>query len=97
VARGVRGGVFTEFMEQRAPGHTVLDDKIYRRGLLDLKRDIAAAIAALDFATDPTRRRTSASSWTAMDIACDAVICSPSATPIWRRSKRNRPDRTAAG
>ena len=25
-------GVFTEFMEQRAPGHTVLDDKIYRRG-----------------------------------------------------------------
>ena len=22
-------GVFTEFMEQRAPGHTVLDDKIY--------------------------------------------------------------------
>jgi formate C-acetyltransferase len=26
-------GIFTEFMEQRAPGHTVLDDKIYRRGL----------------------------------------------------------------
>ena len=29
-------GVFTEFMEQRAPGHTVLDDKIYRKGLLDM-------------------------------------------------------------
>ena len=28
-------GVFTEFMEQRAPGHTVLDDKIYRLGMLD--------------------------------------------------------------
>ena len=25
-------GIFTEFMEQRAPGHTVLDDKIYRKG-----------------------------------------------------------------
>ena len=30
-------GIFTEFMEQRAPGHTVLDDKIYRKGMLDFK------------------------------------------------------------
>ena len=30
-------------MEQRAPGHTVLDDKIYRKGLLDFKHDIADA------------------------------------------------------
>ena len=28
-------GIFTEFMEQRAPGHTVLDDKIYQKGFLD--------------------------------------------------------------
>ena len=28
-------GIFTEFMEQRAPGHTVLDDKIYHKGMLD--------------------------------------------------------------
>ncbi|MCK7532821.1 MAG: hypothetical protein MZV63_18195 [Marinilabiliales bacterium] len=35
-------GLFTEFMEQRAPGHTVLDGKIYRKGMLDFKRDIAA-------------------------------------------------------
>ena len=34
-------GVFTEFMEQRAPGHTVLDDKIYGQGLRDFQRDIA--------------------------------------------------------
>ncbi|MDX9956528.1 MAG: pyruvate formate lyase family protein, partial [Anaerolineae bacterium] len=26
-------GIFTEFMEQRAPGHTVMDDKIYHEGL----------------------------------------------------------------
>ncbi len=30
-------GLFTEFMEQRAPGHTALDGKIYRQGMLDLK------------------------------------------------------------
>jgi hypothetical protein len=30
-------GLFTEFMEQRAPGHTVLDDKICRCGFEDFK------------------------------------------------------------
>ncbi|HXR06932.1 MAG TPA: pyruvate formate lyase family protein, partial [Candidatus Acidoferrum sp.] len=40
-----QAGLFTEFMEQRAPGHTVLDGKIYTRGMLDFKRDIAGAIA----------------------------------------------------
>jgi formate C-acetyltransferase len=66
-------GIFTEFMEQRAPGHTVLDDKIYRKGMLDFKCDIAAALAALDPAADPeagAKREQLA----AMDIACDAVI-----------------------
>ena len=33
-------GIFTEFQEQRAPGHTVLGDKIYRQGLLDLLAEI---------------------------------------------------------
>jgi formate C-acetyltransferase len=42
-------GVFTEFMEQRAPGHTVLGDVIYRRGLLDLIDDINRAEASLDW------------------------------------------------
>jgi pyruvate formate-lyase/glycerol dehydratase family glycyl radical enzyme len=46
-------GVFTEFMEQRAPGHTVLDDKIYRRGFLDFKRDIQQSLRQLDYLTDP--------------------------------------------
>jgi pyruvate-formate lyase len=45
-------GVFTEFMEQRAPGHTVADDKIYRKGLRDLMEEIDAAEAALDFSSD---------------------------------------------
>lgn len=29
-------GIFTEFQEQRAPGHTVLGDKIYKMGMLDI-------------------------------------------------------------
>jgi len=46
-------GVFTEFMEQRAPGHTVLDNKIYSKGFLDLKQDIAASRERLDYLNDP--------------------------------------------
>ena len=46
-------GVFTEFMEQRAPGHTVLGDLIYRKGMLDLQAEIDAASARLDPLTDP--------------------------------------------
>ncbi|MBN1558811.1 glycyl radical protein [candidate division KSB1 bacterium] len=45
-------GVFTEFMEQRSPGHTTLDDKIYRKGMLDLKNDIQQSIDNLDFYSD---------------------------------------------
>jgi pyruvate formate-lyase/glycerol dehydratase family glycyl radical enzyme len=46
-------GVFTEFMEQRAPGHTVLDDKIYKKGFNDFLVDINNSIASLDFYSDP--------------------------------------------
>ncbi|MBN2365085.1 MAG: glycyl radical protein [Calditrichaeota bacterium] len=46
-------GIFTEFMEQRAPGHTVLDDKIYHKGFRDIIRDIDAEIRTLDFLNDP--------------------------------------------
>jgi pyruvate formate-lyase/glycerol dehydratase family glycyl radical enzyme len=46
-------GVFTEFMEQRAPGHTVLDGKIYRKGMLDFIADVDASLAGLDFLHDP--------------------------------------------
>jgi pyruvate formate-lyase/glycerol dehydratase family glycyl radical enzyme len=43
-----QAGIFTEFMEQRAPGHTVLDDKIYRQGMLDFQSQIDGRLAALD-------------------------------------------------
>jgi formate C-acetyltransferase len=35
-----KAGIFTEFVEQRAPGHTVAGGKIYRKGMLDVIRDI---------------------------------------------------------
>ncbi len=46
-------GIYTEFMEQRSPGHTVLGDVIYRKGLLDLKQEVAEALERLDFRNDP--------------------------------------------
>lgn len=66
-------GMFTEFMEQRAPGHTALDGKIYTKGMLDYKREIAANLAALDYLNDP-EATDKAEEWKAMDISCDAVI-----------------------
>jgi formate C-acetyltransferase len=48
-----QAGIFTEFMEQRSPGHTVLDDKIYHKGMLDFIADIEASLAQLDFLNDP--------------------------------------------
>lgn len=66
-------GVFTEFMEQRAPGHTVLDDKIYRKGMLDFQDDIDERLATLDFLVDPdaTAKR---DQLRAMRIAADALM-----------------------
>jgi len=46
-------GIFTEFMEQRSPGHTVLGDVIYRKGLVELQQEVDAALARLDFLNDP--------------------------------------------
>jgi len=66
-------GIFTEFMEQRAPGHTVLDDKIYRKGFLDFKREIEESIESLDFFDDceALQKREELS---AMLVAADAII-----------------------
>lgn len=47
-----KAGVFTEFMEQRAPGHTVADDKIYHKGMIDFINDIRDSIASLNFFSD---------------------------------------------
>lgn len=41
-------GVFTEFLEQRAPGHTVLGDVIYHSGFKDLRQKIQNRLAELE-------------------------------------------------
>ena len=46
-------GIFTEFMTQRAPGHTVMDDKIYHYGMLDFQARIDTSLAKLDYLNDP--------------------------------------------
>lgn len=66
-------GLFTEFMEQRAPGHTALDGKIYKKGMLDFKKDIAEHLASLDYLNDP-EATDKADELKAMDISCDAAI-----------------------
>ena len=66
-------GVFTEFMEQRAAGHTAMDEKMYRTGLLDLKERIRARIEALDYINDP-EATDKQQELEAMDISCDAAI-----------------------
>ncbi|MBP1610596.1 MAG: Formate C-acetyltransferase, partial [Acidobacteria bacterium] len=71
--RAYETGMFTEFMEQRAPGHTGLDGTIYRKGMLDFKREIAERLAALDYLEDP-RAADRAEELKAMAIACDAAM-----------------------
>ena len=71
--RAYTAGTFTEFMEQRAAGHTTLDGIIYRKGMLDFKADIAEALERLDYLADP-EAADKGEALKAMDIACDAVI-----------------------
>ena len=66
-------GLFTEFMEQRAPGHAVLDDKIYHKGLLDFKQEIRQSLAKIDFFNDPEAYKKE-QELTAMEIVADALI-----------------------
>lgn len=66
-------GLFTEFMEQRAPGHTALDGLIYAKGMTDLQVEIQAALEALDYLGDP-EATAKAEALKAMAIACEAVI-----------------------
>ncbi|MTI68555.1 MAG: glycyl radical protein [Firmicutes bacterium] len=66
-------GIFTEFMEQRAPGHTVADGKIYKKGFLDFKKDIQREIDNLDLINDKDAYD-KLNQLKAMKISCDAII-----------------------
>ena len=71
--RAYNAGVFTEFQEQRAPGHTVLGYKMFSHGFLDLKNEIEEAKKRLDYFRDPSAFDRN-EELRAMGIACDAII-----------------------
>lgn len=66
-------GIFTEFMEQRAPGHTVAGNNIWKKGFLDFKKEIKECIENLDFFNDPIAFN-KREQLRAMAIAADAII-----------------------
>ncbi len=66
-------GIFTEFQEQRAPGHTVLGYKMFKTGFLQLKEEIGDSISKLDYYNDKEAFEKS-EELRAMDISCDAII-----------------------
>lgn len=68
-----QSGIFTEFMEQRGPGHTVGSENIYIKGFLDYKKEIEAAIANLDYIKD-MEALDKENQLKAMAIACDAIM-----------------------
>ncbi len=68
-----QAGVFTEFMEQRSPGHTVLDDKIYHKGMEQFKAEIRRSLAGLDYQNDP-QAYARQEELKAMLICADALI-----------------------
>ena len=68
-----QAGVFTEFMEQRAAGHTAMDGKMYHEGLLEVKERIKERLDALDFIYDP-EATDKQQELEAMAVSCDAAI-----------------------
>ena len=66
-------GMFTEFMEQRGPGHTCGGEQVFTTGYLDYKEKIQKTMDALDYINDSDAVN-KCEELKAMDIACDAVI-----------------------
>ena len=66
-------GIFTEFQEQRSPGHTAGGDLIYQKGFNDLKKDIRQCLGNVDFFEDKEALEKQ-EALTSFDIAADALI-----------------------
>ena len=68
-----RAGIFTEFQEQRAPGHTVLGHQLFEKGFKDIIAEIESAMEQLDFSNDQ-EAQDKRDELTAMKIAAEAII-----------------------
>lgn len=66
-------GMFTEFMEQRGPGHTCGGEQVFTTGYMDYKEKIKKTMDGLDYINDPDAVN-KCEELKAMDISCDAVI-----------------------
>jgi len=66
-------GLFTEFMEQRAPGHTTLDGRIYQKGMLDFMDLIRAQQDNIDWLHDSEAGQKN-EQWKGMLLSCEAII-----------------------
>jgi pyruvate formate-lyase/glycerol dehydratase family glycyl radical enzyme len=71
--KAYNAGLFTEFQEQRAPGHTVLGYKMFKTGFLSIKKEIRTAIEKLDFFND-NQAFEKLEELNAMDVTCEAII-----------------------
>jgi len=65
-------GVWTEFMEQRAPGHTAGGERIFRMGISDIKEEIRKRMNELD--QRDSEYSDKIEELKAMDIVADAII-----------------------
>ncbi|MCR8472498.1 MAG: formate C-acetyltransferase/glycerol dehydratase family glycyl radical enzyme, partial [Crenarchaeota archaeon] len=65
-------GIWTEFMEQRAPGHTAGGERVFKMGVLDIKKEIRETISQLD-PSDPEYRE-KIEELKAMDIVADGIL-----------------------
>ena len=68
-----KAGVFTEFMEQRPPGHTVLDNKIYKKGMVDFIKEIDEELMQIKLAGDKESYEKE-EQLKAMKISAEAII-----------------------
>lgn len=66
-------GLYTEFLMQRGPGHTVADGKIYHKGYADFINDIQYEINHLDYNND-VRALNKKEELEGMKLVCEGMI-----------------------
>ncbi len=67
-----QAGIWTEFMEQRAPGHTAGGERIFTSGLLNVKKEIGTKM--MEQKTGDPEYFDKIEELKAMDIAADAML-----------------------
>ena len=79
-------GMFTEFMEQRGPGHTCGGEQVFTTGYMDYKEKIKKTMDALDYINDP-EALDKAEELKAMDSVITNLLLK------WQKKKKTRQER----